>query len=72
MCVRRNTGDTLSMQKLRITTQRKRGGVLMRDLSFSQRMQAGASPEELMRYYSLTPGQYDNVVKCGGRNQEGR
>lgn len=36
----------------------------MRDLSFSQRLQTGASPEELKTYYSLNDREYGR--KKGG------
>jgi uncharacterized Fe-S cluster-containing radical SAM superfamily protein len=36
----------------------------MRDLSFSQRMQAGASPEELKKYYCMSEDQFTRTLKC--------
>jgi hypothetical protein len=39
------------------------------DKSFRQRMEAGATREDLMRYYALTPGQFDNIINCLKKHQ---
>ena len=36
----------------------------MSDLSFSQRLKAGMSKPDLMKYYCLTEGEYDRVIRC--------
>jgi hypothetical protein len=32
--------------------------------SFRQRMDAGASQEELMKYYALSPSEYQRIISC--------
>jgi hypothetical protein len=36
----------------------------MKPLSFSQRLNAGWTKAELMRYYALNEGQYQKVLNC--------
>jgi len=36
----------------------------MKPLSFSQRLKAGWSKADLMRYYALNETQYNKVVEC--------
>jgi hypothetical protein len=32
--------------------------------SFSQRLRTGASPDELRKYYALSPSEYQRIVSC--------
>lgn len=41
----------------------------MRQLSFSQRMRAGWSKEQLMKYYVISEQQYERVQVCLNRLQ---
>jgi hypothetical protein len=36
----------------------------MRVISFSQKLQAGASSEELKKYYALSPSEYQRIISC--------
>ena len=48
------------------TLRTNRGGTLgmKAGLSFRQRMEAGASKEELKKYYTMSDREYDRVITC--------
>ncbi len=37
---------------------------MKRELSFSQRLKAGASKEDLMKLYSISEAQYQKLIAC--------